>query len=68
MTDLIDFGIGQPALSLLPVSALRTAAGHYLALGDANLLQYGKDQGDAAGSPESARVQALSGVVRGLAK
>lgn len=48
MTDLIDFGIGQPALSLLPVSALRTAAGHYLALGDANLLQYGKDQGDAA--------------------
>ena len=45
--DSIDFGNGQPSLSLLPVDALRTAAAHCLARGDATLLQYGADQGDA---------------------
>ena len=44
--DLIDFGNGQPSLSLLPVAALRTAAEHCLSRGDATLLQYGTDQGD----------------------
>ena len=45
--NLIDFGNGQPSLSLLPVDALRTAADHCLSRGDAGLLQYGADQGDA---------------------
>lgn len=45
-TDIIDFGNGQPALSLLPVRELRTAADHALAQGDATLLQYGIDPGD----------------------
>lgn len=44
--DIIDFGNGQPALSLLPVRELRTAADHALAQGDATLLQYGVDPGD----------------------
>ncbi len=43
---MIDFGNGQPSLSLLPVDALRTAADHCLTRGDATLLQYGDDQGD----------------------
>ena len=42
----IDFGNGQPSLSLLPQSAMRTAAEHCLTRGDAALLQYGADQGD----------------------
>ncbi len=46
-SDIIDFGNGQPSVSLLPVDALRTAADHCLARGDATLLQYGADQGDA---------------------
>ena len=45
-TDIIDFGNGQPSLPLLPLNALRTAADHCLARGDATLLQYGADQGD----------------------
>jgi len=44
---MIDFGNGQPSLSLLPLQALRTAADHFLAQGNATLLQYGADQGDA---------------------
>lgn len=44
--SIIDFGDGQPAGSLLPVAALRTAADHALAQGDATLLQYGVDPGD----------------------
>ena len=43
---VIDFGNGQPSLSLLPVDALRVAADHALAQGDATLLQYGVDPGD----------------------
>lgn len=45
---MIDFGNGQPSLSLLPVHALRAAADHFLAQGNATLLQYGADQGDPA--------------------
>ncbi len=45
-TDIIDFGNGQPALSLLPLRELRTATDHALAQGDATLLQYGVDPGD----------------------
>ncbi|MBP6772501.1 MAG: PLP-dependent aminotransferase family protein [Gemmatimonadaceae bacterium] len=45
---LIDFGNGQPSLSLLPVEMLRTATEHFLRAGDATLLQYGADQGDAS--------------------
>ena len=44
--DLIDFGNGQPSLSLLPAEALRTASDHCLGRRDATLLQYGADQGD----------------------
>jgi 2-aminoadipate transaminase len=44
--DMIDFGNGQPALPLLPLRALRTAAEHAFAQGDATLLQYGVDPGD----------------------
>lgn len=44
--SVIDFGNGQPSLSLLPVDALRVAADHALAQGDATLLQYGVDPGD----------------------
>lgn len=45
---IIDFGNGQPSLSLLPVAALRTAADDFLARGDAAWLQYGADQGETA--------------------
>ena len=44
--DLIDLGIGQPSLSLLPAEALREAAAHRLELGDRQVLQYGAAQGD----------------------
>jgi 2-aminoadipate transaminase len=44
---IIDFGNGQPSLSLLPMAALRTAADHFLAPQDAAWLQYGEDQGEA---------------------
>jgi DNA-binding transcriptional MocR family regulator len=45
---MIDFGNGQPSLSLLPMAALRIATEDFLARGDASLLQYGENQGDAA--------------------
>ncbi len=47
LADVIDFGNGQPSLSLLPLSALRTASAHCLRTNDEALLQYGADQGDA---------------------
>jgi DNA-binding transcriptional MocR family regulator len=47
-TRAIDFGNGQPSLSLLPTAAVRTATEDCLARGDASLLQYGENQGDAA--------------------
>jgi DNA-binding transcriptional MocR family regulator len=43
---MIDFGVGQPSLSLLPLAALRQAAEHRLSQGDPALLQYGAEQGD----------------------
>jgi 2-aminoadipate transaminase len=46
-TNIINFGKGQPSLPLLPLSAWRTATDHCLAQGDASLLQYGADEGDA---------------------
>ncbi len=46
-TNIIDIGKGQPSLSLLPLAAWRTASDHCLAQGDAALLQYGADEGDA---------------------
>lgn len=46
--DVIDFSIGQPSLSLLPVAALRTAADDFLAANDPSWLQYGADQGETA--------------------
>ena len=42
---MIDFGNGQPSLSLLPMAALRIATEDFLARGDASLLQYGENQG-----------------------
>ena len=46
-TNIINFGKGQPSQSLLPLSAWRTATDHCLAQGDASLLQYGADEGNA---------------------
>lgn len=43
---MIDFGVGQPSLSLLPQAALKQAAEHCLSQGDAPFLQYGAEQGD----------------------
>jgi DNA-binding transcriptional MocR family regulator len=43
---MIDFGIGQPALSLLPVDILRQAAEHRLRQGDPSILQYGTEPGN----------------------
>jgi 2-aminoadipate transaminase len=43
---MIDFGVGQPSLSLLPLAMLRQAADHRLSQGNAELLAYGADQGD----------------------
>ncbi|MBI1881966.1 MAG: PLP-dependent aminotransferase family protein [Chloroflexi bacterium] len=44
--SMIDFGVGQPSLSLLPVATLKEAAAHRLGQGDASILQYGAEQGD----------------------
>ncbi|MEO7362304.1 MAG: PLP-dependent aminotransferase family protein [Gemmatimonadaceae bacterium] len=44
---VIDFGIGQPSLSLLPVADLRVASDHFLAQGNPVPLQYGADHGEA---------------------
>ena len=43
---LIDFGIGQPAVSLLPIEKLRQAAEHCLKKGDPSILQYGTEPGN----------------------
>ncbi|MDQ6611265.1 MAG: PLP-dependent aminotransferase family protein, partial [Gemmatimonadota bacterium] len=43
---MIDFGVGQPTASLLPLDALRTAANHRLNEGRTDLLAYGADLGD----------------------
>jgi DNA-binding transcriptional MocR family regulator len=43
---MIDFGVGQPSSSLLPLAALKQAATHRLGRGDPEFLQYGAEQGD----------------------
>jgi 2-aminoadipate transaminase len=43
---VIDFGVGQPTLSELPLDALRTASDHALSQGNTAILQYGADHGD----------------------
>ncbi|MCP4352477.1 MAG: PLP-dependent aminotransferase family protein [Desulfobacterales bacterium] len=44
---VIDLGVGQPSLSLLPVDAMKQAAAHRLSKDDSSLLlQYGAVQGD----------------------
>lgn len=45
-SGVIDFGIGQPSLSLLPVDELRTASDHFLSQGNPVPLQYGADHGE----------------------
>lgn len=44
--SVIDFGVGQPQLSLLPLDRIRTAAELRFARGDPSFLQYGAEQGD----------------------
>ncbi len=43
---VIDFGAGQPSLSLLPREIMARAAAHRLGQDDASLLQYGANSGD----------------------
>ncbi|MEP6778683.1 MAG: PLP-dependent aminotransferase family protein, partial [Gemmatimonadaceae bacterium] len=43
---MIDFGIGQPTPSLLPIDAVRKAAEHRLNEINREYLAYGADQGD----------------------
>lgn len=43
---MIDFGVGQPTLSELPLDALRIASDHALSTGNTAILQYGADHGD----------------------
>lgn len=43
---VIDFGAGQPSLSLLPREIMARAAAHRLGQDDTSLLQYGADLGD----------------------
>ena len=43
---MIDFGVGQPSPTLLPLAAIQTAAEHRLNHDDPLLLAYGAEQGD----------------------
>jgi DNA-binding transcriptional MocR family regulator len=43
---LIDFGIGQPSPSLLPLELIRQAVAHRLSQDDPYFLAYGVEQGD----------------------
>lgn len=43
---MIDFGVGQPSPSLLPLSLIEKAAQHRLSRNDASFLAYGSQQGD----------------------
>jgi DNA-binding transcriptional MocR family regulator len=45
-SGLIDFGVGQPSPSLLPLELMRQAAEHRLGQADGSLLAYGAEQGD----------------------
>jgi 2-aminoadipate transaminase len=44
--EFIDFGVGQPQPSLLPLDMLQQAAEHRLSQSDPGILQYGAEQGD----------------------
>jgi len=44
--DVIDLGLGDPSLALLPLDLIREAAQLRLAQGDPSFLQYGAEQGD----------------------
>ncbi|MEZ4675185.1 MAG: PLP-dependent aminotransferase family protein [Caldilineaceae bacterium] len=43
---VIDFGVGQPAEAILPLTYLRQAADHRFARADPTFLQYGPEEGD----------------------
>ncbi len=43
---MIDLGIGQPDLNILPLDVMRQASAHRLAHDDTTLLIYGAEQGD----------------------
>ena len=44
--DVIDLGLGDPSLSLLPLDLIREATQRRLSQGDPSFLQYGAEQGD----------------------
>jgi len=44
--DVIDLGLGNPPLSLLPLNLIRDAAQKALSQNDNSFLQYGTEQGD----------------------
>jgi DNA-binding transcriptional MocR family regulator len=44
--DVIDLGLGDPSLSLLPLDLIRQAAQFRLSQADNSFLQYGAEQGD----------------------
>ncbi|HUG33999.1 MAG TPA: PLP-dependent aminotransferase family protein [Anaerolineales bacterium] len=44
--DVIDLGLGNPPLALLPLDIIREAAQTALSQGDNSFLQYGTEQGD----------------------
>ena len=44
--SVIDLGVGQPQLSLLPLQRIRQAAERRFSQGDPSFLQYGAEQGD----------------------
>ena len=44
--DVIDLGLGDPSLSLLPLDLIREAAQMRLSQSDNSFLQYGVEQGD----------------------
>jgi 2-aminoadipate transaminase len=43
---MIDLGLGNPPLSLLPLDIIRSAAQKVLSHGGNSFLQYGAEQGD----------------------
>ena len=53
--SVIDLGVGQPQLSLLPLERIRLAAEQRFAQGDPIFLQYGAEQGDGYLRMELAR-------------
>lgn len=53
--SVIDFGVGQPQLSLLPLDRMHVAAELRFARGDPAFLQYGAEQGDGFLRRELAR-------------